>query len=122
MKKKTWKSRIKRACREAGMYQTFFDHVIDSLAGIMEMRDNAREMFEESGGEVVTEHTNNGGKTNVVKNPAVVTILECDSLALAYWKELGLTSKAYKQITGDKSKPKEKNSLDSIRTKFKVAK
>ena len=122
MKKKTWKSRIRKACREAGMYKPCFDHVIDALAGIMELRDNAREKYEESGGSAVTEHTNNGGTTNIVKNPALTVILDCEALALAYWKELGLTSKAYKTITGDKGKPEEKKNLDKIRTKFKVAK
>ena len=123
MKKKTWKSRIKKACRMAGTYQPFFDHVIDALAGIMEMRDNAREKFEESGSDTVVEHTNKGGETNLVKNPSLVVIMECDSLALAYWKELGLTSKAYKTIKDGKTQiSEEPKRLDSLRSKFKVAK
>lgn len=123
MKKKTWKSRIRKACRAAGTYQQCFDHVIDSLAGIMEMRDNARERFEESGSETVVEHRNKGGEVNIVKNPAVAVVMECDALALAYWKELGLTSKAYKVIKDGKSQiSEEPKKLDSIRSKFKVAK
>lgn len=123
MKKRTWKSRIKKACKAAGTYQPFFDSAIDALAGIMEMRDVAREKFDESGGKPVIEHTNNGGETNLVKNPAIVAILECESLSLSYWKELGLTTKAYRAITGKKDVAKEEpKKLDSLRAKIRVAK
>lgn len=123
MKKKTWKSRIRKACKTAGTYQPFFDHVIDSLAGIMEMRDSAREKYEESGSEPVAEHTNKGGAVNIIKNPALTVIMECDSLALAYWKELGLTTRGYKAVTdGRQQNREEPKKLDSIRAKLKVAK
>lgn len=123
MKKRTWKSRITKACKTAGTYQPFFDHVIDSLAGIMEIRDSAREKYEENGSEPVTEHTNKNGAQNIIKNPALAVIVECDSLALAYWKELGLTSRAYKAVTdGKMQKTEEPKRLDSIRSKLKVAK
>ena len=98
MKKKTWKSRIKKACREAGVYQPYFDYVIDSLAGIMEMRDNAQEQFTESGGETVIEYTNKNGSTNQVKNPALAVVMDCNAQAMAYWKELGLTPAGLKKI------------------------
>ena len=100
MNRDEWKGQIVRNCKEAGTYQPFFESVIDSLAGIMEMRDNAVERFEASGGNTVVKHTNKGGATNIVKNPALVVIMECNAQALAYWKELGLTSRAYKQMTG----------------------
>lgn len=123
MKKSTWRSRIKKACKAAGTYQPFFDAVIDALAGIMEMRDEARERFEEDNGETVIEHTNNGGKTNLVKNPAMVVILECESLSLAYWKELGLTAKAYRAITGKADIAKEEpNTIDNLRARIRVVK
>ena len=123
MKKRTWKARIKKACRGAGTYQPFFDSTIDALSGIMEMRDTARERFDEDGGMPVIEHTNNSGETNLVKNPAMVAILECESLALSYWKELGLTTKAYRAITGKTDIAKEEpKKLDSLRAKIKVAK
>ncbi len=100
MKKNTWKSRIKRACKTAGTYQPFFDSVIDALAGILELRDQAQQRFEESGGETVVEHTNKNGSTNIVKNPMLVVVMDCNAQALAYWRELGLTSRAYKAMTG----------------------
>ena len=100
MKAKEWKAQIKDACETAGTYQPFFDAVIETLAGIMEMRDNAQEKFEQSGGNTIVKHTNKGGATNIVKNPALVVLMECNAQALAYWKELGLTSRSYKAMTG----------------------
>ncbi len=100
MRKQTWKLKIKDSCIEAGTYQPFFDQVIDTLAGILEMRDNAVEKFEASGGNTIVKHTNKGGSTNIVKNPALIVIMDCNAQALAYWRELGLTSRSYKAMTG----------------------
>lgn len=100
MSREEWAEIIKESCEEAGTYQPFFGSVIDSLAGIMEMRDNAQEKFEAAGGDTVIEHTNKGGATNVVKNPALVVLMDCNAQALAYWRELGLTSRSYKSMTG----------------------
>lgn len=100
MEKRKWKSKIKTACKKAGTYQPFFDPVIDTLAAIMEMRDDAQEKFEATGKNTIVKHTNKAGNTNIVKNPALVIVMECNAQALAYWRELGLTSKAYKAMTG----------------------
>ena len=100
MKKSSWRKKIKEACDRAGTYQPFFDSVIDTLAGIMELRDNAQEKFEATGGNTIVKHTNKGGSTNIVKNPALVVLMDCNTQALAYWKELGLTSRSYKAMTG----------------------
>ena len=121
MKKSTWRSRIKKACKAAGTYQPFFDQMIDTLAGILEMRDNAREKFEEAGGDPVIEHTNKNGNTNLVRNPALTVIMECNTQALAFWRDLGLTPAGLKRVNdeGLKAKPKEDNKtmLDRIREK-----
>lgn len=114
MTKKEWKTAIKKACRSAGTYQAFFDSVIDSLAGIMEMRDRAEEQYTASGGNPVIVHTNRNGATNIVKNPALVAVLDCNTQALAYWKELGLTSKAYKQMTGSVAPVQEGKTLEDL--------
>ena len=112
MNKKSWKSKIKKACVTAGTYQPFFDSVIDSLASIMELRDNAQEKFNASGGNTLVKHTNQGGNTNIVKNPALVVLLDCNAQALAYWRELGLTSRAYKSMTGSLNVKVESKSLE----------
>lgn len=120
MKKNTWRQRIRRACREAGTYKPCFDHMIDSLAGILETRDKARAQFEESGAEAVVEHTNKNGNTNLVKNPALSLILECESQALTFWRELGLTPAGLKRIDDkgfEEKEQKEKTALDLLREK-----
>ena len=114
MKKPSWKKKIKESCEAAGTYQPFFDSVIDTLAGIMEMRDNAQEKFEASGGSTIVKHTNKGGSTNIVKNPALVVLMDCNTQALAYWRELGLTSRSYKAMTGSLIAKSEGNSLESV--------
>ncbi len=98
MKRDVWKKKITKACQDAGTYQPFFDAVIDTLSKIMETRDEAQKQFEASGGQTVITHTNKAGAENTVKNPALVVLMDCNAQALSYWKELGLTSKAYKEI------------------------
>lgn len=101
MTKTRWKNKIKKACEAAGTYQSFYDSMIDTLASIMETRDEAQREYEESGKTPIVEHTNRGGATNIVKNPALVVIMECNTQALAYWRDLGLTPAGLKRL-GDK--------------------
>ena len=101
MTKSKWKNKIKKACIEAGTYQKYFDSIIDTLAGILEIRDKAQEKFELSGGNPVVMHTNKGGATNMTTNPALVAIMDCNSQALTYWRDLGLTPAGLKRL-GDK--------------------
>lgn len=114
MKKEEWAERIRASCEAAGTYKPFFDSVIDTLAGIMETRDNAEEKFYASGGQTIVKHTNKGGNTNIVKNPALVVIMDCNQCALQYWTALGLTARSYKTMFADMSAPKEKKSLEDV--------
>ena len=118
MKKASWKRRIKKACEEAGTYRPFFEYTIATLATIMEMRDNALEKFMESGGETVVEYTNKNGSTNTVKNPALTVVMDCHAQALAYWKEMGLTSKSYKQMMGYLEVQEKGGGLDDVLNKL----
>lgn len=104
MKRRTWKERIKKACKDAGTYQTYFDNAIDTLAGILETRDNVEQKYIESGAQPVVQYTNKSGSTNLIRNPLLSTYDEMNKTALMYWKELGLTPSAYKKVTGDKPK------------------
>ncbi len=98
MDRTEWKKRIKQACEEAGTYRPCFDSVIDTLSGIMEIRDDAERQFIASGGETVVEHTNKAGATNVAKNPALMLVDEMNKTALSYWRDLGLTPAGLKRI------------------------
>ena len=96
--KGTWRKRIRAACEEAGTYEPFFDMAIDQLAGIMETRDAAEKQYKATGKNPVIQHTNKGGATNLVKNPTLVIINECNQQALAYWRDLGLTPSGFKKL------------------------
>lgn len=93
-----WRDRIKEACIKAGTYKGYFDSVIETLAEILEARDDARQKFIESGGDSVVTYTNQRGQTNVVKNPALVVVDDMNKTALAYWRDLGLTPAGLKRI------------------------
>ncbi len=112
MDRKKWKTKIKNASKKAGTYQPFFDSVIDTLAGILEKRDKAEESYVESGEVAVIEYTNKGGATNTVQNPALKLINELNRDALAYWKELGLTSRSYKEFTKGTTQSEEGSKLE----------
>lgn len=114
MKRKTWKERIRKACRDAGTYQAYFDNAIDTLAGILETRDRVEQQYIESGAEPVVRYTNKSGNTNMTKNPLLSTYDELNKTALMYWKELGLTPSAYKKVTGDKPKDEEIRGLAAV--------
>ena len=114
MNREEWIERIRQATNEAGTYKPHFDDVIDTLAGILELRDDAKVKFEASGGEVTVEHTNARGATNISKNPALVILMDCNTQALNYWRELGLTPRAYKSMTGSLNVKVEKKSIEDM--------
>lgn len=113
MKKASWQKRIKKACEDAGTYEPFFNDVIAQLAEIMELKDNAMKQYEATGGHPVVAYTNKGGQTNLKKNPALVVIMECNAQALAYWRDLGLTVKAYKSL-GESSKKESEDNFSKL--------
>lgn len=117
MKKSEWKEKIEKAAKDAGTYRPFFDAMIDTLSGIMETRDNAQEKFDALGGETIVKHTNKGGNTNIVKNPALVVLMDCNTQALQYWRDLGLTPAGYKRLNAEVVK-EEKGSLEGLLEKM----
>lgn len=111
MKKDSWKKRIVDACTAAGTYKPCFDSVIDTLALILERRDDANEQFIKSGGKPIVAYTNKGGATNPAKHPALVLWDELNKTALAYWRDLGLTPAGLKRINEQAIAPKKKSLL-----------
>lgn len=114
MKKSGWKKKIRAACEEAGTYRPFFDSVIDTLAGIMELRDEAERQFEESGGKTVVEHVMKTGAVNRVKNPALVVVMDCNTQALQHWRDLGLTPAGYKRLDAEIVKEDSKGAFEKL--------
>lgn len=98
MNRQAWTAIIKQACEQAGTYREFFDPVIDTLAGILEKRDDAEKQLEDEGRVLVVEHTNKGGSTNLEQSPIVRLINDLNRDALQYWRDLGLTPAGLKKI------------------------
>ena len=114
MKKSGWKSKIIKACKSAGTYEDHFDAVIETLAGILEKRDDAAEQYQKLGAVPIIRYTNKGGATNPAKNPALVLWDDLNKSALAYWRELGLTPASYKKMTGDAPQKEKRNGLTDL--------
>lgn len=98
MKKRAWKTRVKKACIEAGTYKPYFDYIIDTLAGILEKRDQAQEQYDEGDDPMVIEMTNKSGFANKVKNPLISIWDDLNKSALGYWRDLGLTPAGLKKL------------------------
>lgn len=118
MKRRTWAKRIKEACIEAGTYKPFFDNVIETLASILEKRDEAEETYEKSGGKAIVKYTNKGGATNAVVNPALALWDNLNKSALAYWRDLGLTPSGLKKIDETALKNNKKDSFTDTLSKL----
>ena len=111
MTERTWQKRIKEACIDAGTYRTYFDNVINTLAGILATRDEAEKQYRASGSKPIVKHTNKGGATNFVKNPMLQLMNDMNAQALAYWRDLGLTPAGLKRIDDKSMKKTKPNAL-----------
>lgn len=110
-KSKTWVRRIRQACQDAGTYREYFDMTINSLADLLEIRDQAMEQYIASGGKPVVVHTNKAKEKNLVKNPALLAYDDLNKTALAYWRDLGLTPAGLKRINDEAMKEKKRDAL-----------
>lgn len=113
MKAPSYRKRIRAACEAAGTYQECFDSVIDSLAMILQRRDEANEEYRKDPKPIV-EYTNKGGATNRTKNPALVLWCDLNSQALAYWRDLGLTPAGLRKINEEMLRPVKQTSLGDL--------
>lgn len=114
MRKNAWKKRITGACVAAGTYRAHFDDVIDTLAWILEQRDDALKHYKQSEDGPIVEHTNKAGATNKEQNPTLRLINDLNRDALAYWRDLGLTPAGLKKIDEEAMKPRKRNTLDRV--------
>ena len=92
------------AAEDAGTYKPFFAAVVDTLAGILERRDEAERIYKESGSKPVVEHVGKGGTMYMEQNPALRLINDLNRDALAYWRDLGLTPAGYKKLNAEGEK------------------
>ena len=98
MNAKKWKSVIKRKMTEVGTYKPAFDKTIETLATILEHRDDIYTVFLAEGGFYIVEKISDRGARNAGKNPLFVMWTELNAQALSYWRDLGLTPAGLKRI------------------------
>lgn len=123
MRKSAWLKRITEATRQAGTYKPYFDAAMETLAAILEKRDEAEALYKKGGSIPVIEHTNKGGSTNMEQNPALRLINDLNRDALQYWRELGLTPSGLNKINANAVKEKDESGpslVDSLRSRIKV--
>lgn len=118
MTKTTWKKRIQAACEDAGTYRPFFDAVIETLASILERRDEAIDIFTKTGGKVIVPHTNKSGATNLEQHPALRLANDLNRDALAYWRDLGLTPAGLKKLNADVVEDKSAGNFERLLEKI----
>lgn len=111
--KKKYFKEIQKMCIDAGTYAPYFDKIIMELAEIMVLKDDAERQYIENGGETVVTHVNKAKEANLAKNPALTIIMDLKTLALAYWRDLGLTPKGLKSL-GETIKKEESTSLEGF--------
>lgn len=112
----TNKDKILKAMKQLDTYRPAFDAAINVLASLLDRRDVALQKFNESGDEQVIELPNK----SLATHPYLKQAMECESLALSYMKELGLTASGYKKIKGDKNEAPAECQLEDLRKVFKV--
>lgn len=118
MTRELWENRIRECCESAGTYREFFDDTIRTLAGIMEARDNAEELFQNGGSQVIVTHTNKAGAKNIVKHPALMAMMDLNAQALSYWRDLGLTPSGYKKLNADVVKDPQEGKFEELLAKL----
>lgn len=118
MNKAEWFDKIKAASDDAGTYRPFFDSVIETLAGILEKRDEALKVFEATGGNVIVTHTNKAGAKNLEQNPALRLANDLNRDALAYWRDLGLTPAGLRKLSSELGKENNGNTLEKLLSKI----
>lgn len=114
MNKNEWIEVVKGACMDAKTYKPYFDTVIDTLAQILEIRDQIHNQYVEEGCQPIIFKTTDRSKAqNANKNPLLSLENEYNTLALKYFAELGLTSKSLKAIQNS-LKAEDSSSLSEV--------
>ena len=82
-------------------YNESFEPVIQVLARTLYEYSITTDKFEDTGSEIILEHTNRAGITNKVKNPLYLALEKLRDDVIAYSKELGLTPAGLKRLNDE---------------------
>ena len=106
MKKADWKRQIVAKCKSIGTYKQEYLPVINTLADILEERDNVRAQYRAEGSHPLVDRVSDRGAVNKSKNPLLTTWEDLNKDALAYWRDLGLTPAGFKKLSSENVKDK----------------
>lgn len=106
MKKSDWKRQIVAKCKSIGTYKQEYLPVINTLADILEERDNVRAQYRAEGSHPLVDRISDRGAVNKSKNPLLTTWEDLNKDALAYWRDLGLTPAGFKKLSSENVKDK----------------
>lgn len=113
MDKTAWKRKINKAMRDVGSYKPCFAPTVDTLADILEKRDQAKDEFEAQGGDLIQTRIGSTGQPVTKSNPLLVLWQQLNTQALAYLKELGLTPAGLKKLNESVMADSKKSALES---------
>ena len=102
MDRAKWRQIITESCEKVGTNEPQYEPVIETLAGILAKRDAADKQFRDEGSQYIIEKVNTrSGEANPSKNPLLLLIMDLNTQALAYWRDLGLTPAGLKKLNSD---------------------
>ena len=97
-----WRRIITESCEKVGTNEPQFQPIVKTLASILEKRDAAEKQFIDEGSKFIIEKVNTrSGEANPSKNPLIILIMDLNTQALAYWRDLGLTPAGLKKLNAD---------------------
>lgn len=82
---------IIKKMKNIGTYNESYMYTINALARAITDYDKTVQLFDETGGNLVINHTIRNGAVNLVKNPIYLSIEKLRSDIFSFSKELGLT-------------------------------
>lgn len=113
---KDWKKELLKQTKAIGTYRPSFDVAIEILADLLTTRDSAMKQWEEEGKIPVIELTNKSTSTH----PCLKLVMDCETAALPYLREMGLTASGLKKIKGDTNTAPVECKLDDLKSRFGI--
>lgn len=101
-----------------GTYRPQFGAAIDRVADLYVQLDELDKLWNADRRELVVEHTNKAGATNLAKHPLLDIRDGVYSQLLAHERELGLTPSALKKINDGGVQPEKKSNLEAALEKL----
>lgn len=106
-----YKKRTVERMKAVGTYRAQFGAAIERVADLYVQLDELDKLWSQDGRELMVEHTNKAGATNLAKHPLLDIRDGVYTQLLAHERELGLTPSALKKINDGGVQPEKKSTL-----------